>query len=936
MKSYLFLFFFLLSFLLGLPSSFSQISPFIGANSGQSDSTHEWWSLENDYVKVYYPKNWEDEAIRAAHLTEKFAKASGKNLGIAKPKKFPLILRPEVARPNGFVTLMPRRSEWFFHQSFTPFVGGLDFFDALAIHEYRHINQFDFSFRSTNMMGYYLFGEMGVALLNAFGLPSWFYEGDAVWAETFYTEGGRGRSPRFWARLKALVLSDQIPTYDELIGRSYKTVLPNHYVFGHFLVSRAYRLFGQNFWRRVLDDVMDLAINPYRIYQKFEENSGVPFEKFYNDTLKELKNRWQMNGAKLPKVEKFAEGYKETRFPLEDGSKLYYLERELNGFWTLVDQEGQAIRELPLSPTNSKVDLKKGLFLYTQFLPDARYNYKGSSDLFIYDLKKDEVFQLTEGRRIFHPQWHSSGQKLVALEKVEGARFQLVEMTIREHQIEKERRVPFGLGIPLEATYDVANRLLILFQDLQGRKGIASLDLKTFKARELVIPNRLNFFNLKATQKGLFFEGDFEERVQVYRLGENSLSICSEEGIMAQSPNWVAGQLVYAATDAMGESLRKVSKPKCRPIKSSSLAKSQGTLGMITKGEPRRELKEYQKLEKEEAGEFFGGLSPHSWSFIGGRGYQVQLTGNNYLGTIAYTASVGVDAEESTPFALLGLDFSKHLITTSLYGLFEERKSRVITSGPEISWREKEAGVRLLIPQVKVSGFDFLQWQLGINGGLIQVSERTGVPLNETNNEDLTFYGIEGSFQWQKQLTYQEIYPDYGLRARGFYRQVESSRRDSFESSLTFLETSVFLPGLSENQGLRLKGTFEDQTAGLFNYRHSPVAELANEYVFSRGFQYAYVDRYLKSSVDYVAPLWYADWNLLDFHYLRRAYLSAFYDHTQYDLVGFSGDLQSFGGELYMEVTLLRRFPLIYGLRYSNKVNSDQVWDFFLASQFTF
>lgn len=937
MKSYLFLF-----LLLGITTPLqSQISPFLGANTAQSDSSHEWWQLENDYVTVYYPKAYENEAIRAANLTEKYASSSGKNLGIKTPKKFPLVLRPEVAIPNGFVTLMPRRSEWFIHQSFTPFVGGLDFFEALAIHEYRHINQFDFSFRSTNNMGYYLFGEMGVALLNAFGLPSWFYEGDAVWAETFYTEGGRGRSPRFWARLKALLLSDQIPTYDELIGRTYKTILPNHYVFGHFLVARAYREFGANFWQRVLDDIMDFAINPYRIYQKFEENSGVPFEKFYADTLKELKDRWEINGAKLKKVDRFATGFKEVRFPLEDQGNTYYLKRELNGFWTLFQEGKGAIKELPVSPSQSKVDLKNGRLIYSQFLPDSRYAFKGSSDLFVYDLKEDEIIRLSEGRRLFHPQWSSdkneAEQDLIFLEKETGGRWYLVhaKYSMAKRVLVKERRLPFKLGLPLEAALANGFEIFVLFQDTSGKKGVASLNLKTFKEEKLVAPNRLNFFNLKATSQGLFFEGDYDERVQIYRLSKKGLGVCTNEPIMAQSPNVVAGKLVYATTGAFGEGLKKRSL-NCLNLRGDFDQKVQGTVGMITKGEPKRSPKTFQKLKTEPAGEFFGGLSPHSWSFIGGRGYQVQLNGNNYLGTFSYTASVGVDAEESTPFSLLGIDYSKYLVTSSLYGLYEERKSAVITGGPTLSWTEKEAGLRLLLPQIKVSGFNQYQWQVGLNGGLIQVGDRTGAPLSESNNEDLTFYGGEASFQWTRQLTYQDIYPDYGLRARGFYRQVESSRRPNYDSSLTFLEASLFLPGLMDNQGLRLKSTLEDQTKGLTNYRHSPVAELANEYVLSRGFNYAYVDRYLKTSLDYVTPLWYADWNLLDFHYLRRMYATAFYDYTEYEVGGFNGDLQSFGAELYMEITLLRRFPLTYGLRYSNKVDRDQVWDFFLAGQFTF
>jgi hypothetical protein len=911
----------------------AQVSPFRGTDTSQSSADHDWLQIENDFVEVLYPRGWDSEAARAASLIEHFSDQVGDNLGFKKPKKFPLILRPEMALPNGFVTLMPRRSEWFFHQSFNPFVGGLDFFEALAIHEYRHVNQFDFTYRSTNMMGYYLFGEFGISILNAIGIPSWFFEGDAVWAETQYTNAGRGRSPRFWARLKALVLSDQLPTYDEFIGQSYRTILPNHYVFGYFLVARAYRLYGDNFWKIVLDDVMDFAINPYRIYSKFEEASGVEFEKFFADTFQELKERWEKEGDHLAKVDKYPADYTQYRFPLEEEGKLYYLKKELNSFWTLMEEKQGAIVELPVIPGFSKVDLRKGKFAYTQVLPDKRYGYKGSSDLFIYDLKTGLKQRITEGKRLYHPQWSPNGELLLVLKKgVDGDWI----ISLR-NKLGKWLNLTFPLGIPLEATFKSGSSLVVLYQTITGERALGEFDLKTKLAKTLTPLSRNNFFNLRSFKDSVFFEGDYEGRVQVMSLRKQKLSVCSKEPIMASSPNVIRGKLVYAAEVSNGQKLKFSSLKDCRSLKKESFFKfPQDDLGFHQAG-PAKKMKTKQKsYEPRAASEFFKGLSPNSWSFIGGRGFQVKLDGNNYLGTFSYSAAVGVNAEEQVPYGSIGFGYNKYPITANIYGLYEERKSNVITAGPEIRWDEKEVGLRLMYPQVWLSDFDQFIFNAGVNGGILQVGEVTGANIEVPNNETLSFYGAELSWQWQRTLTYQDIYPDYGTRLRGFYRKVLSDRRPRFDSDLTFLEGSAFLPGFFENNGIRLRGTFEDQTVGLSNYRHSPVGELATDYVFSRGFTYAYVDRYLKASLDYVFPLWYADWNLWDFHYLRRAYLATFYDHTNYEILGFSGDLQSFGAELFLETNLFRRFPLTYGVRFSNKVDRDPVWDFFLASQFSF
>lgn len=905
----------------------------MGTNTAQSSADHHWYQIENDFVEVLYPQGYDLEASRAANLIEHFSDQVGENLGLKRPKKFPLILRPEMASPNGFVTLMPRRSEWFFHQSFNPVVGGLDFFEALAIHEYRHVNQFDFTYRSTNMMGYYLFGEFGISILNTIGIPSWFFEGDAVWAETEYTHGGRGRSPRFWARLKALILSGQFPTYDELIGRSYNTVLPNHYVFGYFLVARAYRLFGDNFWKIVIDDVTDLAINPYRIYQKFEEASGVDFEKFLTDTYLELKERWEKRGDKLAQVEKFQEGYTEYSYPLEDNGKLFYLKRELNGFWNLIEENKGALSEIRVIPGFSKVDLKKGKFIYTQLLPDGRYEYKGSSDLFIYNILTGEKERLTEGERLFNPQWDHMGEKLVVVDKGHHGEWVL---GIRNNA-GKWWKLKFPLGVPFEATFKDSQTLVVLYQTRAGERALGEFNLRTREAKRVTPLSRNNLFNLRSYKKTIFFEGDYDERVQVMSWRDQRLSVCSKEPIMASSPNVIRGKLAFATEVSNGQKLKFSSLTECREIKNDSFFKTpQNDLGLHKGGKVKKLQANSKTYKSKPASEFFKGLSPNSWSFIAGRGFQVQLNGNNYLGTFSYSAAVGIDAEEQVPFGSIGFGYNKYPITANLYGLYEKRNSKVVTGGPQIKWEEKEAGLRLYWPHVWVSDFNQFDLNVGINGGLLQIGELTGANVDLPNNETLNFYGAELSWQWLRALTYQDIYPDFGARLRGFYRSVKSGRRSSFNSDLTFLEGSLFLPGFFTNNGLRLRGTFEDQTSGLSNYRHSPTAELASDYVFSRGFTYSYVDRYLKTSLDYVFPLWYADWNLLDFHYLRRAYLTTFYDYTNYEIIGFTGDLQSFGAELFLEATLFRRLPLTYGVRYSNKVDRDPVWDFFLASQFSF
>src|SRR5690606_19528328 len=99
-----------------------------------------------------------------SNLVQYYSTRVGLDYGVQKPKQFPLIIRPEFAELNGFVTLMPRRSEWYTSATITPVIGALNFYQALSIHEYRHIVQYDYMKKSTNKFAYAIFGEFGLAL----------------------------------------------------------------------------------------------------------------------------------------------------------------------------------------------------------------------------------------------------------------------------------------------------------------------------------------------------------------------------------------------------------------------------------------------------------------------------------------------------------------------------------------------------------------------------------------------------------------------------------------------------------------------------------------------------------------------------------------------------------------------------------------------------
>ena len=81
--------------------------------------------------------------------------------------------------------------------------------DQLAIHEFRHVQQYNNFNVGLSHLFHILFGQEGQALANGAVVPNWFFEGDAVFNETNVSKQGRGRLPYFFNGYRSLWLANK-------------------------------------------------------------------------------------------------------------------------------------------------------------------------------------------------------------------------------------------------------------------------------------------------------------------------------------------------------------------------------------------------------------------------------------------------------------------------------------------------------------------------------------------------------------------------------------------------------------------------------------------------------------------------------------------------------------------------------------------------------
>ena len=177
----------------------------------------KWYQLNTPHFKIIYPEGFSDQGQRMANTMEHIYQPAARSLGVNPKKNFPIILQNQNSISNGFVTLGPRRSEFF---TMSPqranLLGNNDWLDLLALHEYRHVVQYDRS--RTGLTGFirHLFGEYSQAAVASTTVPSWFWEGDAVGIETSLSTSGRGRMPQFNAAYRANLLTKGAFNYNKV------------------------------------------------------------------------------------------------------------------------------------------------------------------------------------------------------------------------------------------------------------------------------------------------------------------------------------------------------------------------------------------------------------------------------------------------------------------------------------------------------------------------------------------------------------------------------------------------------------------------------------------------------------------------------------------------------------------------------------------------
>ncbi|MBT1697464.1 PD40 domain-containing protein [Fulvivirgaceae bacterium PWU4] len=291
----------------------------------------KWRQINTPNFRVLFPKGFEDQGQRVANTLEHIHAEEARSMG-ATPRKISVILQNQSSISNGFVSVLPRRSEFYAMppQDYN-FIGNNDWLDMLMSHEYRHIVQYQHAKRGFNRLFYYLFGATTFAGMAQAAAPPWFWEGDAVATETAFTPTGRGKIPYFGLVFKTNLLEGREFNYHKQALRSYKHNIPNEYVLGYYMISYLRkRTNDPEIWEKITKRSWSVPFIPFAFSNAIKKESGLYVTELYREMANDFQQEWQKQQASLTLTPfervnpRNSSAYTDYLYPqvLEDGSVL--------------------------------------------------------------------------------------------------------------------------------------------------------------------------------------------------------------------------------------------------------------------------------------------------------------------------------------------------------------------------------------------------------------------------------------------------------------------------------------------------------------------------------------------------------------------------------------------------------------------------------------
>ena len=440
----------------------------------------DWKEIVTENYKIIFPKEIAEEGQRVANLMEK----NHLRLQISSDDyhlKTPIVLRNRLSIPNAFVSLSPRKSEWYHTPIMIKGMGSTEWYNDLSIHEGRHISQFNFVNQGTGSLIYKLFGESTFSMFNNLLIPSWYWEGDAVDVETALSNSGRGRVPYFDILTRSLILSGSKPSYRQVLFGSYKNKYPDHYEMGYMLTRHIKSQYNANSINEILTKTLKwpFLLNPLAPFSRSVYKSlNSKISDIYSDALYDKRALWEklvieIEEDSVTNISPNQENWTDYKFPSPSiNGSLIALKSGVATLPTIVrvkDGIEEKIHELSSSIEIFGFHSNGSQVVWSYYSPDKRWSKESWANIQILDLSTNQIKDISTKKMYYHPSLSKNGNYIVASSFSKERNSFLTIIDARTGKV-NDRALPPDNGIIMEPSWsDDAKEIVFILQNDQGR-----------------------------------------------------------------------------------------------------------------------------------------------------------------------------------------------------------------------------------------------------------------------------------------------------------------------------------------------------------------------------------------------------------------------------------------------------------------------------------
>ncbi len=894
---------------------------------GGNPPSLRWNQINTDSVRMIFPVGLKEKASSIARIASK--------LGITQPtignkfRKINIVLQNQTTVSNGYVGLGPRRSEFYLNPLQNSFeLGSLPWHEQLALHEFRHVQQYNNFNKGLSRLFSILAGEYGLAFANATAIPNWFWEGDAVFQETQQSAQGRGRLPYFFNGYRSLWAAKKDYSWMKLRNGSLRDYVPNHYQLGYLFVAYGREKYGDSIWAKITDDAARFKSLFYPFQGAFKRQTGESFTKFREEALSFYSS--QLNPSLEDPVNKKAGTEKHFRADEEypqwiSENELVYVTSSYSAIPSFVVKNISTGNETRIRNKDISLDnyfsVKGKNLVYSAIGYDSRWGWRDYSEIRMLDLNTGEQKSITHKTKYFAPDINEDGNEIVVIEQNPDGSNALRVINLEGNTIQSWNISSFLFFS--QPKFLGSDRIVVAVRNHLGEMNLSIINRKSGDA-EPIIPFSMNAVGFPTVQGDtVFFTSTDGEQDQLFAYSKgvlkkfkNSRASNSSTGsyalaVMSNKAAWSdftsTGFRIQVDSISTGD-FEDVSNLDLRPLP---------VFGIKTLETPPffkiSDIDTGYQAKKFPKG--FRLLNFHSWlPTVSDPDYTLTLISENLINTLQTDLYFNYNTNED----------SKKVGFVTAYGAFYPwiragaaytKDRRATLRGNRVYFDEVEAKVGVLIPWNFSGGLHFRSLSIGTDYVFLKQNVR-GVYKDSVDTRGFGYVASYFSFTNQIQRARQHIFPRFAQTLRGDFNRAITNRSGY---QLT-LNGWLYFPGIHTNHNFAINAAF--QTRDTLN-----SIGFTNSFPFSRGYIEANYSLQYKLGANYHLPLFYPDWGFGNMVYFLRLRANLFYDHTfaypyNRNAKRVNINFRSFGGELFFDTKWWNQQPISFGVRYSRLLDA--------------